>query len=853
VVLDGWDEGEVRHNIVNGLRWGPDGWLYGRHGIQATSRVGPPGAPPAQRVSLNCCVWRYHPTRKVFEVVCRGTTNPWGMDWNERGELFFINTVINHLWHALPGAHYQRMYGEDDNPRLYELMTQTADHFHWDTADAWHKIRQTGVTPTTDAAGGGHAHTGLLFYLGENWPERYRDTLFTINLHGMRLNNDRIERQGAGYVGRHGPDFLKTTDPWFRGIDLIAAHDGGVYLADWSDIGECHEIDGVHRSSGRIFKITYGAPARPAIADVAALDDEKLMVLQWQKNEWLVRQSGQILQQRAATGRPMEKIHETLRAKFCDDADPVHKLHALWRLHVTGGASEEWLFSQLDARDENVRAWVVRLLGDQGALSAEAVRAFTSLASEEKSGLVLLYLASALQRMAPGESLDLAERLAAKSEFATDPALPLMIWYGLEPTVSDHPARAIKLASSTPMLTVVRSISRRLTENLAADAEPINQLVVTAAKASSADRGRSILAGMADALRGQRKAPMPSEWTSAEKSFADSTDQELQQLAQELSVVFGDGRALDDLMRVAQSGSADPAIRRDALRVLTEARAEGLSALLQKIVDDRDVGADAVRSLAYCDDATIPKFLLDRFNKLKPPAREAAIVTLSSRPAWAKPLLETIASGGISRNQAPGFQVRQMASFADEAVRRQVSELWPELKEISGVKKERIERMKKSLSGENLKQADLANGRQRFVQACATCHTLFGQGGKLAPDLTGAQRSNLDYLLENIIDPSATVTAGYRMSTIALADGRVLNGFVSDQAGPTLTIQTPTERLIISRADVEEIHKTELSLMPEGLLEVLPEKETRDLIGYLMSPLQVPLPANRAQVWPNGR
>ena len=174
VVLDGLDDGVVRHNIANGLRWGPDGWLYGRHGIQATSYVGVPGTLPSQRTPLNCCIWRYHPTRKIFEVVCRGTTNPWGMDWNAEGELFFINTVIGHLWHAVPGAHFQRMYGEDDNPHVYELLGQTADHFHWDTAEHWSAIRKIGVSPTTDQAGGGHAHAGLMIYQGDNWPDRYR-------------------------------------------------------------------------------------------------------------------------------------------------------------------------------------------------------------------------------------------------------------------------------------------------------------------------------------------------------------------------------------------------------------------------------------------------------------------------------------------------------------------------------------------------------------------------------------------------------------------------------------------------------------------------------------------------------
>ncbi|HLU46898.1 MAG TPA: PVC-type heme-binding CxxCH protein, partial [Planctomycetota bacterium] len=120
--LDGFQSDEdIRHNVVNGLRWGPDGWLWGRHGILATSLVGRPGSPSAERVPINCGMWRYHPTRRVFEAVVHGTTNPWGHDWDEHGELFFINTVIGHLWHVLPGAHYERMYGEDLRPHLYSL------------------------------------------------------------------------------------------------------------------------------------------------------------------------------------------------------------------------------------------------------------------------------------------------------------------------------------------------------------------------------------------------------------------------------------------------------------------------------------------------------------------------------------------------------------------------------------------------------------------------------------------------------------------------------------------------------------------------------------------------------------
>ena len=149
IVLDGWTT-EAKHNVFNGLKWGPDGWLYGCHGILATSRVGRPGTPDDKRVTLNCCIWRYHPTRKTFEVVCHGTTNPWGIDFNEYGEGFFTNCVIDHVFHMIPGAHYKRMYGQDLNPYVYELMDAASDHLHWGGGH-WTESR-TGRRSTTPPA-----------------------------------------------------------------------------------------------------------------------------------------------------------------------------------------------------------------------------------------------------------------------------------------------------------------------------------------------------------------------------------------------------------------------------------------------------------------------------------------------------------------------------------------------------------------------------------------------------------------------------------------------------------------------------------------------------------------------------
>ena len=287
IVLDGWSL-KASHNVFNSLTWGPDGWLYGCNGILANSKVGAPGTPDKDRVPINCGVWRYHPTKKKFEAVAHGTTNPWGLDFDEHGEMFITNCVIDHLWHVVPGAHYQRMFGKDLNPHVYGLMPSICDHIHWGGGN-WTELapprrptsrrRKRRLRNIHSEAGGGHAHVGCMIYLGDNWPDRYRNGVFMCNLHGNRINHDILERNGSTYVARHGKDFMLANDPWFRGIALQYGPDGGVYVSDWTDTGECHNYKDVDRTNGRIFKITYG-DVKPWKGDLAKLSDMELAKLQ---------------------------------------------------------------------------------------------------------------------------------------------------------------------------------------------------------------------------------------------------------------------------------------------------------------------------------------------------------------------------------------------------------------------------------------------------------------------------------------------------------------------------------------------------------------------------------------------
>jgi putative membrane-bound dehydrogenase-like protein len=455
VHLDGFSR-DASHNMVNGLAWGPDGWLYGRHGILKNSLVGKPGAPDKDRVLLNCSIWRYHPTRKSFEVVAHGTTNPWGLDWDENGQAFFSNNVIGHLWHLVPGAHYERMYGQDFNPHFYELMKAASDHMHWQGPD-WTRAR--GQTEHNEL-GGGHSHCGLMIYQGDNWPDDYRQTLMMANIHGNRLLFDRIERRGAGYVAKHGGNFLMANDPWFRSTMCAYGPDGGVFVSDWNDFGECHDNDGAHRTSGRIYKITHGTPKPPKPFDLTKLPNSELVKLQLHKNDWFVRHARRLLQERHAAGKLDSKTHEHLQRILRENPDVTRKLRALWSLHVTGGVSAEQLATLLRHESEHIRWWALKFISDEQPQQFKTQIA--ELAKSDASPLVRLGVASTLQRLAHANRFPIAEALLQRTEDANDPNIPLMIWYGLEPAIKAHPARGIDLLANCKIPLARQFIARRL-------------------------------------------------------------------------------------------------------------------------------------------------------------------------------------------------------------------------------------------------------------------------------------------------------------------------------------------------------------------------------------------------------
>ncbi len=804
VVLDGFEVAQDSyHNFANGLRWGPDGWLYGRCGHSCPGRLGSPGTPDDERVPIDGGIWRYHPDRKVVEVLCHGTTNPWGHDWDRNGELFFINTVIGHLWHVVPGSHFKEPFGESENPGVYERMDMIADHYHFDTRGGWTESRDGKANDL----GGGHAHVGMLIYQGDHWPARYQGRLMTLNQHGRRANVERLERVGSGYVGRHEPDFLIAADPFFRGIDLSQGPDGNVFVLDWSDTGECHERTGVHRLSGRIFKISYGEPRDPqAVVKPACLRGDGPLPRLW---------------------RDYQAERTTPAALRALEHDP----------------------------DEHLRVWAIRLLTDSWPLDhltgpsktavypddPDTLAMLVRMARDDESGLVLRVLASTLQRLPLAHRAELAEELVKRSPYASDRDLSLLVWYGLIPLAEEQPSALVAVASKARWPLLVRFLARALASRLDRDPRSLDPLLVAASRMDDALR-QSILLGIRDALQGWRKAPKPSNWDTfvRHRGVAESAD-----VVRELSSLFGDGRALAEIRHIALDKDAELKTRQDALRALIDARPEDLRQVCETLLDVRILNAIAARGLAQFDDPAIARLLIRKYRAFHQQDRGLVIEMLVSRPRFASVLLDELARGRgpIPLSEITAAHARQIQSLGDADLSRRLSEVWGELRDTPAERLARIQELRGRLSADTLRQADTGRGRVLFSKTCAQCHTLYGEGERVGPDLTGAQRTDLDYLLGNIVDPSAMVGKDYQMSIVQVADGRVLNGLIVSKDARTLVLQTATDRLTLATEEVEAMKPSPLSVMPDGLLQNLTDEQIRDLIAYLMSPVQVPLPS----------
>jgi putative heme-binding domain-containing protein len=330
---------------------------------------------------------------------------------------------------------------------------------------------------------------------------------------------------------------------------------------------------------------------------------------------------------------------------------------------------------------------------------------------------------------------------------------------------------------------------------------------------------------------------MPHAWPQVqEKALATLSDPQTKAIAQSLGLAFGDPTVFDELFVQAANAKADNSTRAAALELLIQSPNPKLIPLLQKVISDPELAGPALRGLASYDDPQTAEAIIAAYGKLTDAQREDAISTLASHAGSAIALLDAIAAKRINSADVSAYTARQLLDYSDTAITDRVRELWGHVRTTPAEKQQKIAAFRSEFSSDNLAAADLKAGRQLFKSKCAQCHTLYGEGGKIGPDLTGSQRNNLDYLLPNVVDPSAVVPREYAVYTVLTAEGRLVQGVVPEQNERVMVLQTPTERIVIDRNDIDEVKPASLSMMPEGLLESLTPAERRDLVGYLSTP-----------------
>jgi len=833
ILLDGWHY-EDTHETLNAFRWGPDGWLYGCHGVFTHSRVGKPGAADKDRVPINAAVWRYHPTRHVFEVFAHGTSNPWGLDFDAHGQAFIEACVIPHAFHMIQGGRYQRQAGSHFNPHTYADIQTIADHLHWQGADPWKALA------TADSLGGGHAHCGLMIYQGGAWPQEYSGRMFMGNIHGHRLNMDVLKPKGSGFAASHGPDFLLANDAWARFINLRYGPDGNVYLLDWYDKQACHHGDPNiwDRGNGRIYKISYRGTKPVTGVDLSQKSDMDLVELLLHKNAWYARHAQRLLQEHSGI-RSHAGIYAALAKIAFEHKDETRRLRGLWALHACGGLTEEGIRQALDDEAAHVRGWAVQLALEGGKASESLVKKMAEMAAADRSPVVRLYLASGLQRLPPKKRLEVLRGLLTHPEDAGDHNLPLMYWYALEPLAGESPERALRLAQSAKASPLLLPFTVRRVAS-SGTAETLSLVVKTLAAEEEAERQRAILHGIREALKGRRRVAMPGEWSAVFAKLSHSKNAEVRRQALTLAVIFDDPKAFAELRRVLNDTSAGPRDRQAALAALLDARDKNLAPVLQRLVGDKALRSAALRGLAFHDDSKTPQVILQAFGSFTPEEKRDALGTLASRAAYGKALMDAVAVKKVPASDVPAEIVRQLRNLHDRELDERIAKVWGIVRTTPADRVRLIAAWKQKI----LKTAsapDLALGRAVFAKTCQQCHTLYGSGGKVGPDITGSNRANLDYLLENILDPSAVIPNEYKATVLTLKSGRVVTGIVRAETASALTVATANETLTVSVNEVEERTSSSTSMMPDDLLKPLSDDEVRALVAYLRHPSQVPL------------
>lgn len=347
-----------------------------------------------------------------------------------------------------------------------------------------------------------------------------------------------------------------------------------------------------------------------------------------------------------------------------------------------------------------------------------------------------------------------------------------------------------------------------------------------------------ILKGINAAMEGRRKVAAPAGWAAVRDKLLGSASREVRAEAQSLAVLFGDAAAFDVMRGTLADRGADVADRTNALQALIAAGDVKLPGVLHALLDDAGLREAAIQALASFDDPVTPEEVLRRYVGFSVAERRAALNTLAGRTDYATRLVAAVRAGKVPAKDLTAATARQLRDHGDAGIDAFVDEVWGVARTSPKEKTDLMARYKALLTDARVAAADASHGRAVFARTCAQCHTLYGAGGAVGPDLTGSNRFNLDYVLQNVIDPSAIIAREFQVTLVRTKDGRVVSG-VAQETDHAVKVVSETGTVVLPREEIDKLKRSELSMMPEGLINGLSEKDFTDLVAYLRTTKQV--------------
>ncbi len=801
---------EDAHSVVNSLTWGPDGWLYGLQGSTVTAKI--------RGIEFQQGVWRYHPRTRQFELFSEGGGNMWGLDFDRAGNLFACTNVGGSVsLHAVQGGYYWKSFGKHGplhNPYTFGYF----EH-----------VPHEGVR-------GGHVSVGGLFYLADRFPEAYRGKFLAADLLDHSAHWHAIKPRGATFQAVYEGELLRANDTWFAPSDMTLGPDGSIYLADWHDKRTAHPDPDADwdRTNGRIIALDGPRPEPRSVSpNLASLSDEGLLKLLENPNTWYVRRARRLL---------IERNDSTLwlkLRKMAISGRSFPALEGLWILQATGGLDDATAEGLLSHADAEMRSWTIRLLGDKGQISSRLGDRLVELAKADPSVAVRAQLACSARRLPREVASAIVEAIALRDVDGADPYVPLLLWWAVERdalTAGDKGLEPYLKATAWQSSLIREAIGPRLIKRYAAErnerGDALIRRLITAAP--SRVRPRLLLA-LDEALRGRKPGTTAPALVQdiLTRAKANPDDVVLTRLAARL----GDKEATARVASQALNAASPPDIRLaliDLLGELDDPSTRQTLLLLARSDSLEATSLAALRGLAAFEDSEITTSLLSAYAGKSASWRQAAREVLLGRVSSARVFLESVDAGKISAQDVPVDQVRRIALLHDEGLDRLARKLWGTIK--AATPEEKLAEVRRLNNDLRASEGDAARGREIFTKQCATCHRLFGEGHAVGPDLTHANRSDRDFLLVSLVDPSSVVRKEYQAFLVALRDGRVLTGLIAEQTPESLTlIEANDQRTRVARDDIESVKEAATSLMPEGLYRQLNPDQLRDLFRFLQT------------------